>query len=261
MVIDLKDKVVVVTGGAGAIGSAMCVEFAGSGAKVVVVDLAEGALKQVVDKIVDAGGEAMPVVCDVTSKQSTKEMVDTVVAKYGRLDCLVNNAGINGGPDQRKPIHEYDDKLWDSILAVDLTGVYNTSRPAIEQMISQGGGSIINITSITGLTPLRLQCAFAAAKAGVANLTKAMALELAEHNIRVNAIAPGSILFEGTRKLFYADQDRANALLSHIPLHRPGAPEDIAGMTCFLASDKASYMTGTVVTIDGGWTCGYTRDF
>jgi NAD(P)-dependent dehydrogenase (short-subunit alcohol dehydrogenase family) len=113
-----------------------------------------------------------------------------------------------------------------------------------------------------GLTPLRLQCAFTAAKAGVFNLTKAMALELAEHNIRVNGIAPGSILFEGTKKLFYADPVRAEALLSHIPQKRPGQPEDIAYMTCFLASETASsYITGSIITIDGGWICGYTRDF
>ena len=208
------------------------------------------------------GGEAASVICDVSSKESAENMIRQVVDLYGRVDCLVNNAGINGGPDQRKPIHEYDDELWHKIIDVDLNGVYYCSKPAIRQMEAQGqGGSIINIGSIVGLTPLRLQCAFTAAKAAVFNLSKAMALELAPLNIRVNAIAPGSIMFEGTRKLFYADTVRAEAMLSHIPQHRAGDPADIAAMTCFLASEDAGYMTGSVVTIDGGWTCGYTRDF
>lgn len=262
MKVDLKDKVVIVTGGGGAIGSAMCMAFARNGAIVAVAGRTKKTLDAVVSAIEAEGGQACAVVCDVSSKESAQNMVDEVVARYGRIDCLVNNAGINGGPEQRKPIYEYDDELWHNIISIDLNGVYYCSKPVILQMKKQGtGGSIINIGSITGLTPLRLQCAFTAAKAGVFNLSKAMALELAPLNIRVNAIAPGSIMFEGTRKLFYADAERAEAILSHIPQHRAGDPEEIAGMTCFLASDEASYMTGAVVTIDGGWTCGYTRDF
>lgn len=257
----LNDKVVVVTGGAGAIGKAICAEFLANGATVVLAGTTESRLIAAVDELKNISEKVAYIRTDVSSRESAENMVSFVVEKFGRLDCLINNAGINGGPDQRKPIHEYDDNLWNSILAVDLTGIYNCSKPAIQQMICQGGGNIINITSITGLTPLRLQCAFAAAKAGVVNLTKAMALEVANDNIRVNAIAPGSIIFEGTRKLFYADPVKAEALLSHIPQHRPGDPEDIAGMACMLASDRTKYMTGSIVTIDGGWTCGYTRDF
>lgn len=262
MKLDLNGKVVIVTGGGGAIGAAMCLRFAENGAKVIVAGRTIATLQQTVDAIRAAGGEATAVVTDVSSKESAQNMVNEAVRIYGRLDCLVNNAGINGGPDQRKPIHEYDDDLWHKIINVDLNGVYYCSKAAVNQMVAQGeGGSIINIGSIVGLTPLRLQCAFTAAKAGVFNLTKAMALELAEHNIRVNGIAPGSIMMEGTKKLFYADPARAEAMMSHIPQHRPGEPDDIAGMTCFLASDQASYMTGSIVTIDGGWICGYTRDF
>jgi NAD(P)-dependent dehydrogenase (short-subunit alcohol dehydrogenase family) len=128
-------------------------------------------------------------------------------------------------------------------------------------MVQHGGGSIINISSIVGVIPLRLQCAFTAAKAGVINLSKAMAIELAEHNIRVNVIAPGSVLSEDTRKLFYNDPAKAEALLAHIPQHRAGSPEDIAHMTVFLASDEAAYITGSLHIVDGGWTSGYARDF
>ena len=262
MNVNLQNRVVIVTGGGGAIGSAMCREFAKNGAIVIVADITKAKQDEVVSSITAVGGQAYAVYCDVTSKECTQAMVDEVVDRYGRIDCLVNNAGINGGPNQRKPIYEYDDELWHNIINVDLNGVYYCSKPVILQMQKQGtGGSIINIGSVTGLTPLRLQCAFTAAKAGVFNLSKAMALELAPLNIRVNAIAPGSILFEGTRNLFYVDAEKAEAILSHIPQHRPGTPEEIAAMTCFLASDDASYMTGSVVTIDGGWTCGYTRDF
>lgn len=262
MKVDLKDRVVIITGGGGAIGGAMAKAFAQNEAKVVVAGRTIATLQTVVDEIKAEGGDAYAVVTDVSSKQSACEMIEKTVEHYGRVDVLVNNAGINGGPEYRKPIHEYDDDLWDRIMNIDLNGVYYCSKPAIKQMIKQGtGGNIINIGSIVGLTPLRLQCAFTAAKAGVFNLTKAMALELAEHNIRVNGIAPGSIMFEGTKKLFYADPVRAEAMMSHIPMHKPGEPEDIAGMTCFLASDDSKYMTGAIVTIDGGWICGYTRDF
>lgn len=262
MQLDLQGKVVIVTGGGGAIGRAMAKEFAQNGAKAVVADLNAQTMAATVEEIKAAGGEAVGVVTDVSSRESAQAMIREAVKAYGRLDCLVNNAGINGGPEYRKPIHAYDDALWQRIIDVDLNGVYYCSKPAIRQMEKQGeGGSIINISSVAGLIPLRLQCAFTAAKAGVINLTKAMALELAELNIRVNGIAPGSILFEGTKQLFYADSAKAEAMLSHIPQKRPGAPEDIAHMTCFLASEEAGYMTGSIITIDGGWTCGYTRDF
>ena len=262
MRVDLKDRVVIVTGGGGAIGGAMAEAFAENGAKVVVAGRTIKTLEAVVETIKAKGGEASAVIADVSDRDSAANMVAETVKLYGRLDVLVNNAGINGGPDQRKPIHEYSDELWERIINVDLNGVYYCSKPAIQQMEKQGqGGNIINIGSIVGLAPLRLQCAFTAAKAGVFNLTKAMALELAPLNIRVNGIAPGSIMFEGTRKLFYADPVKAEAMMSHMPQHRPGEPKDIAGMACFLASDDSSYMTGTINVVDGGWICGYTRDF
>ena len=259
---DLKGKVVIITGGGGAIGSAMAKQFAANGAKVVVAGRTAASLEAVVEAVQAAGGEITSIITDVSNKQSAKEMIEKTVEIYGQVDCLVNNAGINGGVDDRKPIHEYNDDLWERIINVDLNGVYYCSKPAIKQMEKQGwGGNIINIGSIVGLTPLRLQCAFTAAKAGVFNLTKAMALELASLNIRVNGIAPGSILFEGTKKLFYADPERAKALTSHIPQGKPGEPEDIAAMTVFLASEESKYTTGSIITIDGGWICGYTRDF
>ena len=262
MQVNLNDQVVIVTGAGGAIGHAMATAFARNGARVVAAGRTLSTLQATVDEITAAGGIATAVIADVADKDSARNMIEQTVERFGRLDVLVNNAGINGGPEERKPIHQYSDELWERIIQVDLNGVYYCSKPAILQMERQGwGGSIINIGSIVGLAPLRLQCAFTAAKAGVFNLTKAMALELAPLKIRVNAIAPGSSMFEGTRKLFYADAVKAEAMMSHIPMHRPGNPEDIAGMACFLASEDSAYMTGTVNVVDGGWICGYTRDF
>ncbi len=256
MDLGLKDKVVIVTGGGGAIGSAIATAFAKEGAKVVVAGLALSDLEGIVKSIREMGGECSPLTCDVTDMESAEKLIDDTVKLYGSVDVLVNNAGINGGPEYRKRTHEYDNGLWDRIIACDLNGVYYCSRYAISQMLKQGTPcSIINISSVAGVQPLRLQAAFTAAKAGVINLSKAMAIEYAGDNIRINVICPGSIMFEGTKKLFYADPETAEKMMASIPMHRPGDPEDIAGAACFMASEKASgYMTGAVQVIDGGWT-------
>ena len=261
MKVDLNGKVAIVTGGGGAIGTAMCLQLADNGAKVVAAGRTLKTLQATVDAIKAAGGEASAVVCDVSNKESVDNLIAETVRIYGRLDVMVNNAGINGGPQYRKPIHQYDDGLWDRIVSIDLNGVYYCSKAASKQMLAQGeGGSIINIGSIVGQTPLRLQCAFTAAKAGVFNLTRTMALELAPHGIRVNGIAPGSIMFEGTRELFYANPETAAAITSHFPIGTPGEPNDIAAATCYLASDDAKFVVGAIMTVDGGWICGYNRD-
>lgn len=150
-------------------------------------------------------------------------------------------------------------------MAVDLDGVFEVSRAAARVMKRQGSGRIINIASIAGLVPLRLQCAYVAAKAGVVNLTRAMALELGPNGILVNAIAPGSTLTDGTRQLFYAADgkfhEKAQRMIDHVPLGRPGTTDEIAVAALFLADNENTYMTGHVLTVDGGWTAGYTRDF
>jgi NAD(P)-dependent dehydrogenase (short-subunit alcohol dehydrogenase family) len=261
MTVDLTDKVVIVTGAGGAIGSAMAFDFARNGAKVILSGRTASTLEATLGKIKEAGGEASVIQADVGNKASAANLIEQTVKTYGRLDVLVNNAGINGGPEYRKKIHEYSDELWDRIMNTDLNGVYYCSKPAVAYMIEHGGGSIINVSSIVGVIPLRLQCAFTAAKAGVVNLSKAMAIELAENKIRVNVLCPGSVMNEGVKDLFYNDPARSEAILSHIPMHRPGTPEEMAGLTCFLASDEASYITGGVFIADGGWTCGYARDF
>ena len=162
-------------------------------------------------------------------------------------------------------IDEFPREEWDRILAVDLTGLYEVSQAAARVMRKQKSGRIINIASIVGLVPLRLQCAFAAAKAGVIHLTKAMALELGPHGILVNCVAPGSILTEGTKQLFYGEdgmfKDSVQKMLDHVPLGRPGTTDEIAVAVLFLAAPENSYTNGHILTVDGGWTAGYAREF
>ena len=261
MKIDLSGKTALVTGAAGAIGSAIAQMFAENGAAVALCDINIDAARELAECLAASGAKVSAHKLDVTSRESVKAAAEEIFMRYGSLDILVNNAGVNVGPDDRKPIHEFSPEKWDWIMSVDLDGVYNCSQAAIPFMIKSGGGSIINVSSIVGQVPLRNQCAFAAAKSGVINLSRAMALELAGEGIRVNVICPGSILMEGTKALFYADKARAEAMLSHIPMHRPGSPDDIANAAMFLAGSESSYMTGSVLTVDGGWTCGFARDF
>lgn len=261
MTIDLNDQVAIVTGGYGAIGAAMCKKLAEAGASVVVVGRNQEKGNEFVEELKRDGAKASYIYGDVGDKQSMIDMCAETLGIYGKIDILVNNAGINVSSERRGPIHEFDDEDWTNIINTDLNGVYYCSKPVIKHMVERNYGRIINVSSIVGLVPLRNQCAFTAAKAGVVNLTKAMAIELAPFNILVNGICPGSIMFEGTRKLFYQDPQKAERILSHIPLGRPGQPSEIAGAAVYLSSGECSYMTGNIMTIDGGWTCGFARDF
>jgi 3-oxoacyl-[acyl-carrier protein] reductase len=260
MKVDLNNKVALVTGAAGGIGKAIADAYAANGARVVYADVA----------IADAEAAAAArtscaaVKMDVSNEASVNEAVARILSDFGRIDILVNNAGINT-MRHRITIEQFPKEEWDRILAVDLTGLYLVSKACAAPMLERGEGRIINIASVVGLVPLRLQCAFAAAKAGVVNLTRAMAIELGGRGVLVNGIAPGSIMTEGTRQLFYGEDGLFNAkvqqLLNHIPLGRPGTPEEIASAALFLADPENSYTNGHILTVDGGWTAGYTREF
>lgn len=261
MQVDLTDKVALVTGAAQGIGQAIADSLSNNGARVAYADVNLAGAKAAI-----AGrNEAIALPMNVTKREEIERAIASTVERFGRLDILVNNAGVNTIA-HRVTIDEFPREEWDRILSVDLTGLFEVSQVAARVMRTQGNGKIINIASIAGLVPLRLQCAFVAAKAGVVNLTKGMALELAPHGILVNAIAPGSTLTEGTRKLFYGEdgkfKDSVQRLLDHIPLARPGTVEEIAHAALFLAAPESSYITGHTLVVDGGWTAGgFARDF
>ena len=253
MTVNLQQRVALVTGAARGIGQAIADRLADSGAVVYYADLE-----------VSPSTTSHSLIMDVTNAAQIAAAFRQIEQEQGRLDILVNKAGVNTLA-HRVNIDAFPQDEWDRILAVDLTGVYQVSKAAVPLLRQAGGGRIINIASVAGLVPLRLQCAFTAAKAGVINLTKAMALELGPENILVNAIAPGSILTEGTRQLFYGEdglfKDSVQKLLAHIPLGRPGRPEEIAHAVLFLAAPESSYINGHCLTVDGGWTAGYHREF
>jgi NAD(P)-dependent dehydrogenase (short-subunit alcohol dehydrogenase family) len=257
---DLSGKVSLVTGSARGIGEAIADRLAANGSLTYYSDLDAGDAQTAARK--SPNGRALRL--DVTDSDEIARAAEQVVAECGRLDLLVNNAGVNTLA-HRVAIDQFPREEWDRILAVDLTGVYEMSRAAAAVMREQGSGRIINIASIAGLVPLRLQCAFVAAKAGVVNLTRAMALELGPHGILVNGIAPGSTLTEGTRRLFYGDdglfKESVKRMLDHVPLARPATVDEIAVAALFLADPENSYMNGHILTVDGGWTAGYARDF
>jgi len=234
MRVDLQGQVALVTGAARGIGRAIADRLAAEGASVVYTDIIAPA-----DNARDARHYAMAL--DVTNEAQIGEVVAAVLQRYGKLDIAVNNAGIGTGPDERADIDQVTTAQWDRVLKVDLTGVFLVSRAVAAPMIRQKSGRIINISS------------------------RSMALELAKHNILVNAIAPGSTETDSWREWINDANSEQQALytrlLSHIPLGRPAKTSEIAHAALFLAAPDSSYITGHVLTVDGGWIAGYSRDF
>jgi 3-oxoacyl-[acyl-carrier protein] reductase len=260
MKVNLEGKTALVTGAARGIGQAIADELADNGAAVVYADIDIATAREAAKR--SAGGLAVRM--DVSKENEVETAIAEVLQQLGRIDILVNNAGINTLA-HRVTIAEFPTDEWERILQVDLTGLFFVSRRVAKQMLLQKSGRIINIASVLGLVPARLQSPFVAAKAAVVNLTRSMAIELGSQGILVNCITPGSIMNEGTRKLFYGPDgqfnDRVQAMLAHIPLGRPGTCAEIASTALFLAAPESSYINGTVITVDGGWLAGYIREF
>ena len=249
------------TGAARGIGQAIADLLALNGARVVYADIDLETAK--ISAARSQSGIALAM--DVSNETQVDAGIAQVLEQHGHLDIVVNNAGINTAK-HRVNIDQFPLDEWQRILDVDLTGLFLVSRAASRAMIPKKNGRIVNISSAIGIVAARLQCAFAAAKAGVVHLTRAMAIELAPSGILVNCVAPGSTLTEGTKALFYGNdalmKDRAERMLSHVPLGRPATTAEIAHVVMFFTAPESSYVTGQILSVDGGWTAGgFFRDF
>lgn len=260
---DLTDRVAIITGAASGIGKATAQNLHRNGAKVVIADIQIEPGRQAAEAL---GDKAFFHPCDVTDSAQVNALTEAAVERFGSLDIMVNNAGINAvAAEDRVTVDEYSEETWRKIIDVDLNGTFYCSKAAAKIMKKQQSGVIINIASIAGVVALRLQLGFVAAKAAIIKITEAMACELAPSGIRVNVVSPGSTLTEVTRQLFYSDEgsfsEMADKVVSFIPQRRPGEAEEMADAVAFLASDSASYINGHNLIVDGGWTCGFNRDF
>jgi len=241
-----EPRVAIVTGGSGALGTAMCERFIHDGVRVVVADVGLEAAEALARQLDPTGDRALGVAVDVTSYPTVEAMVAAVLAWAGRIDILVNNAGIGEG---LIPAWEMPLETWQRTIDVDLTGVFHGCRAVLPTMMAQGYGRIINISSIAGKEGKHNPVAYASAKAGVIGLTKALAFEVADKGILVNAITPGSIM---TRNWSHLPEDQIDAVRKRHPIGRLGRPDEVAAMVAWLASDEPSFSTGAVFDISGG---------
>ena len=247
----LENKIALVTGGASGIGRATALALIGEGARVAICDLNEDAGMTVVDETAALGGEAMFSTMDVASVESVNASIDEVIARYGRLDCAFNNAGVAG--DDRF-IADTTDEEWDKIIGINLTGVWSCLRREIQEMQPRSGGSIVNTASVAGLVGWRGGAAYSATKHAVVGLTRSAALEYARHGIRVNAVCPGVIDTPMAAGLQQDTSGLRERLLRKHPQGRFGQAEEIAEAVVWLFSNKSSFTNGHTLTIDGGYT-------
>ena len=242
---NLVGKVAIITGASRGIGKEIAIQMAACGAKISLVARNQKKLDVVQETINHAGGEAKSVIGDVSNFESFSEIVSQTINKWRQVDILVNNAGIT----QDNIIIRMKEDEWDSVMDINLKGCFNGIKAVTRQMMKNKGGRIINITSVIGQIGNAGQSNYSASKAGIMGLTKSTAKELGSRNITINAVAPGYILTEMTALL---DDDVKETFKTSIPLGRLGKPKDVANLVCFLASEDASYITGTILHVNGG---------
>lgn len=243
----LKDKVALVTGAGDGIGRAIALRYAAEGARVVVAEIDEAKGKATVDKITAGGGRSLLVQMDVRRSSEHTRLIEQTLKEYGRLDVACNNAGISGA---MVPACEMTDDQWQAVIDINLTGVFLGVRSQVAAMLPNGGGSIVNISSILGGVGFETTAAYTAAKHGVVGLTKTIALEYGPKGVRVNSIGPTFIKTSWLDNLPPAAQEM---LIARHPLRRFGEVEDVASLATFLASSESSYITGCYYPVDGGY--------
>jgi len=248
----LKDQTAVVIGGAGVLGGALCRGLAEAGARVIVADVTDEGCRARVEELEGSGGKAGHCLVDVTSRDSIENLLAVSVEQAGRVDILVNCAGVNHG----SPFLEHPEEQWDRILSINLKAVFLACQVFARHMVEAGGGSILNIGSVTSHLPLSRVFAYSASKAGVLNLTRNVAQEFGTQGVRVNAICPGFFPAEQNRRLL--DQQRIDNIMGGTPMRRFGEPEELVGAMLLLVSPVAgSFITGTHVNVDGGFTAAW----
>ena len=246
----LEGKVAIITGGANGMGAEECRIFAREGAKVVIADVMEEEGRQVEAEIAEAGGDAVFIKIDVTSESDWEQAVESTVARYGKLDVLVNNAGISGThhPDSMSV------KAWDNFMDINAKGVFLGMKTVIPQMQAAGGGSIVNISSISGIVGQNvIHMGYNASKGAVRIVTKSAAVQYARDGIRVNSVHPG-VMPPMRSSSAARDPDMRSAMVEAVPMRRLGRTEEVGYAVLFLASDEASYITGAELVVDGGFT-------
>jgi len=242
----LEGKTAVITGGSRGIGRGIALKFASEGANIALTNIAESEeFKMVINEVTALGVKAKGYVSDASDFTSSEKVMDQIVADFGTVDILVNNAGIT----RDTLLMRMTEEQWDMVLTVNLKSVFNLTKAVIKPMMKQRSGSIINMSSVVGVTGNAGQANYSASKAGILGFTKSIAKELGSRNVRCNAIAPGFILTEMTEKL---PEDVKNEWITKIPLRRGGTTDDVANIALFLASDLSSYVTGQTVNVCGG---------
>ena len=245
---DLTGKVAIVTGGYQGIGRGIAEGLAEAGSDVVICARNYDRCVDACSEIEKLGAKTLPIRCDISKTEEVKKLVSETLKEMGRINILVNNAGVGGS---EKPIIEMSDEDWDHAVNIDLRGAFLCSREAAKEMIKQGGGKIINVSSIAGFIAMANMSAYCASKGGLLQLTKVMALEFIRYNIQVNALCPGYFLTPLNRTFFESEVGQ-KIIKKNIPMGRLGNPEELKGTAIYLASSATDFMTGSAVVIDGG---------
>lgn len=248
-----EGQVALVTGGGTGIGRVVAVAFAREGARVVVTGRRAAPLDETLAAVRAVGGAGVAVTGDVASAADVQRMVATAVSTYGRLDCACNNAGIEGGA-AFVPTADYSEDIWNDVVAINLTGVFLSMKYEIRQMLAQGGGAIVNMSSVAGLIGTRIGVGYGATKHGVIGATRAAAMEYAAKHIRINAVCPGVVRTDMTERAFFHDEELGKAMTARHPIGRLVTTDEVAHAVLWLCSSESTATTGIALPVDGGLT-------